>query len=245
MAQPSPVPAAVMPRFDPPGVPPGPKLNLGCGPVQPAGWVNIDGSRRAWLAGRLPLADRLLVRLGLLSPTNFGPHILVRDLLKPLPFADDSVGCIYAGEVWEHFEYPHVVALTRECLRVLAPGGVLRLCVPDGADFWRRYLDIYDEELAKPAHERAPWRLRRQVQLYFHDFATRRILLGSLGHTHKWQFDEVQLVDLLETVGFSRVRRQGFHESRIPDIDRLERSDFLIVEAVKPSTPAATEALAG
>ena len=24
--------------------PGGPKLNLGCGPVQPEGWINIDGS---------------------------------------------------------------------------------------------------------------------------------------------------------------------------------------------------------
>ena len=38
-------------------------LNLGCGPVSPQGWVNVDGSNRAWLASRLPLLDGLLVRL--------------------------------------------------------------------------------------------------------------------------------------------------------------------------------------
>lgn len=238
MAQARPSTTDVSPAHSPRGLPSGLKLNLGCGPVQPEGWVNIDGSRRAWLAAKTPLIDRMLVRIGLLSPTSFGPHITVRDLVKPLPFADRSVACIYAGEVWEHFEYPDAVAVTRECLRVLAPGGVLRLCVPDGAEFWRRYVHIYDEELVKPIEHRAAHRLRHHVAMYFHDIATRRILLGSLGHTHKWQFDEVQLVDLLREVGFVDAARRAFHESDIPDIDRLERSDFLIVEARKCARPA-------
>jgi predicted SAM-dependent methyltransferase len=216
----------------------GRKLNLGCGPVQPSGWVNIDGSRRAWLAGRFGWLDHLLVRANLLSPTEFGPMVRVHDLLKPLPFANDSVACIYSGELWEHFERPDAVRITHECHRVLAPGGVLRLCVPDGAVFWRRYLEIYDEEMAKPVGAREADRLRDHVQLYFNDIATRRIWLGSLGHTHKWQFDEVQLLQLVRDAGFAEVRRMRFHESRIPDIERVERSDFLIVEGIKPAETA-------
>jgi predicted SAM-dependent methyltransferase len=218
-------------------LPSGLKLNLGCGPVQPPGWVNVDGSRRALLASRFPLIDRLLVRLRVLRPTEFGPHVAIHDLLRPLPYPDDSVACIYAGELWEHFELPDAIRLTAECHRVLAPGGVLRICVPDGAAFWQRYLDIYREEMGRPAEARSARRLREHVQLYFHDIATRRILLGSLGHVHKWQFDEVQLVELLAAAGFSEVRRMAFHESRIPHVERVERSDFLIVEAVKPAGP--------
>ena len=217
-------------------LPSGRKLNLGCGPVQPDGWVNIDGSRRAWLATRLGWLDRLLVRARLLSSTEFGPMVAVHDLRKPLPFADNSVSCIYSGELWEHFELPDAARLTLECRRALAPGGVLRICVPDGAAFWRRYLEIYDEEIGKPPAAQNADRLREHVQLYFNDIATRRIWLGSLGHIHKWQFDEVQLVQLLRDAGFVEVTRMQFHESRIPDIERVERSDFLIVEGVKPST---------
>lgn len=224
-------------RLDGPGSdapPDGLKLNLGCGPVQPIGWANIDGSRRAWLASRFGWLDDLLVRAHLISPTEFGTMVKVHDLLKPLPYTDESVSSIYSGELWEHFELPDAVRLTLECRRVLAPGGVLRICVPDGAAFWRRYLEIYDEEMARPSGARAADRLRDHVQLYFHDIATRRIWLGSLGHIHKWQFDEVQLVQLLREAGFVEVGRMRFHESRIPDIERVERSDFLIVEGVKP-----------
>lgn len=215
-------------------MPPGPRLNLGCGPVQPEGWINIDGSNRAWLASRLWPLDQLLVRTGLLPKTDFGRHVTVLDLLKPLPFADGSVACIYAGEVWEHFEYADAARLTAECFRVLAPGGVLRLCVPDGAAFWTRYLELYREQMRVPRTRRSADALRRHVQLYFNDIATRRIWLGSIGHTHKWQFDEVQLVELLEAAGFSHVERMPLHQSRIDGVAAVERSDFLIVEATKP-----------
>lgn len=214
--------------------PAGLRLNLGCGPVQPAGWVNIDGSNRAILANRLAPLDRTLVALGVLPPTEFGPHVKVHDLLKPLPFTEGAVGCIYAGELWEHFEYADAAKLTRECLRVLAPGGVLRVCVPDGVAFWERYLDIHREQMARPRDQRSAAPLRSHVQLYFNDIATRRILLGSLGHTHKWQYDEVQLTELFEESGFVSVQRMTLHDSRIPDVDLVERSDFLIVEGVKP-----------
>lgn len=211
------------------------KLNLGCGPVQPKGWMNVDGSNRAILASRFWLLDRLLVRLGVLAPTEFGPQVTVRDLRKPLPFPDDSVSCIYAGEVWEHFELRQAERLTRECVRVLEPGGVLRVCVPDGAAFWRRYLELYDQQMARPRSERSAAPLRRHVQLYFHDICTRRIWFGSMGHAHKWQFDEVQLIQLFEEVGLTEVARMPLHRSRIPDVDRVEQSDFLIVEGVKPA----------
>src|SRR5947209_13020623 len=80
------------------------KLNLGCGPVQPSGWLNVDGSRRAWLASRLSWVDWLLVRARLLAPSEFGPTVRIHNLLKPLPWASNSVSYIYSGELWEHFE---------------------------------------------------------------------------------------------------------------------------------------------
>jgi predicted SAM-dependent methyltransferase len=217
-------------------LPHGPKINLGCGPVQPEGWVNIDGSNRAWLASRFSIIDRSLVKLGVLSPTEFGPHIKIHNLFKPLPFADNSIGCIYAGEVWEHFEYDDTVRLTAECLRVLAPGGVLRICVPDGPSFWQRYLDLYNQEIAKPKGSRSAEALRAHVRMYFNDILTRRVWFASVGHKHKWQFDEIQMTDLFEKTGFVEVSRMPFHQSRIPDVAKVERSDYCIVEGCKQAS---------
>jgi len=213
--------------------PPGPKLNLGCGHVQPEGWVNIDGSTRAWFASKLAWLDHLLVRLHVFRPTHFDRRTKHCDLRKGIPYAGGAVSCIYAGELWEHFEYEVAGRLTRECHRVLGPGGVLRVCVPDGVEFWRRYLQIHDEIMAKPREARDAAPLRDHVNLYFDDICTRKLRLSYMGYAHKWQFDEVQLVELLESNGFTEVERMPFHESRVPDIANVERSDFLIVEGVK------------
>ena len=214
-------------------LPAGPKLNLGCGPVQPPGWVNIDGSNRAWLASKLPLVDGLLTRFGLLSPTEHGAHTKYWDLAKSLPYADSTVSCIYSGEMWEHFEYDAAHRLTGQCYRALAPGGVLRVCVPDGPTFWHNYLKKYDQVMALPRRQRDGQILYDHVKMYFDDICTRRRWLGSMGHTHKWQYDEVQLIEMFEANGFAEVERQSFHHSRIPGIEAVERADFLIVEGVK------------
>lgn len=217
------------------------KVNLGCGPIQPRGWINVDGSNRAWLAAKLPWWDRLLTRLGAIPPTEFGPQVTVHNLYKPLPFRANSIACIYAGELWEHFEYPDAVRLTGECFRVLVPGGILRVRVPDGPEFWREYLDLYDREISKPTGQRSARILRDHVTLYFREICTRRKILGSMGHTHKWQFDEVQLVELFEATGFVSVARMPYQQSRIPDIESVEKANFLIVEGVKPGERVADQ----
>ena len=210
------------------------KLNLGCGPIQPDGWINIDGSNRAILASKFSLLDKILCKLGILAHTEFSSKTTVHDLFKPLPYKDDSVAAIYAGELWEHFEYSDAERLTGECFRVLEPGGVLRVCVPDGVEFWTNYLDKFNSEMEKSKEQRSAKPLREHIQMYFNEICTRKSLFKSMGHTHKWQYDEIQLIDLLESKGFKSVERKKFHESNISDVKLVERSDFLIVEGVKP-----------
>ena len=197
--------------------------------------MNVDASNRARLARTLPWLDRFLTRAALLSPTEFGPHVTVCNLLKQWPWDENTVSCIYAGELWEHFEYPDAVRVTAQAFRVLSPGGVLRVCVPDGVAFWRNYLQLFDSISYQPRHARSAQPLRQHVALYFREIATRRSVFGSMGHTHKWQFDEIQLIELFESQGFTSVERMPLHVSRIPGVDQVERSDFLIVEGVKPS----------
>src|ERR1051326_7178200 len=119
------------------------KLNLGCGAVQPRGWINIDGSNRAWFTSRFAIVDRMLVKLGLFSATEFDLKTKFVDLRKGLPYRETSISCIYAGELWEHLEHEIALALAKECYRVLVPEGVRRICVPDGPSFWSRYLHLY------------------------------------------------------------------------------------------------------
>jgi predicted SAM-dependent methyltransferase len=210
------------------------KLNLGCGPIQAATWVNVDGSNRAWLASRLPWLDRLIVALRLVAPTEFGAETLYANLLRPFPWKDNDVEAIYMGEILEHFTQEEGKRVLRECYRVLKPGGVLRIRVPDNAHFWKTYIENYESTKQKT---RGEWCLThtRWTAMYFQDICVRRPRLWqSMGHYHKWAYDEISLILMVESLGFQNVERKTFHQSRIPHVEEVEMTDMLIVEAVCP-----------
>jgi SAM-dependent methyltransferase len=81
------------------------KLHLGCGhrDFGPE-WIHIDGGDY--------------------------PHLSSHDITK-LDFEDNTVDLIYASHVIEYFDREEVIPILREWKRVLKPGGILRLSVPD------------------------------------------------------------------------------------------------------------------
>lgn len=55
--------------------------------------------------------------------------------LDRIPFRNDEFDVVYLMQVFEHMREPHVVM--RELARVLEPGGMLYLAVPNKASLWR------------------------------------------------------------------------------------------------------------
>jgi len=209
-------------------------LNIGCGPVQPDGWVNIDSSNRAWLASRMNWLDRLLVRLRVFPPTEFNSRTKVVDVRKRIPFAANSVKAIYSGEMLEHLTVAEAKRFLAESIRVLVPGGILRVRVPDNYRFWKNYTREFETTHSLP---REQWNTAhtRWTEMFFQNICTRRPWLGSMGHFHKWMYDEVSLILAFERAGFVEVARRTLHDSRIPDVALVETHEDLTVEGVKPA----------
>jgi len=119
------------------------RLNLGCGLQAPPGWINVDGSWNARLA-KYPVLRRMLSSFRLLPADKleipWSPSILIRDVRKPLPFSDGSVSVVYASHVLEHLYREEGQRLIAESFRVLAPGGILRIVVPDLRAIVEEYL---------------------------------------------------------------------------------------------------------
>ena len=81
-------------------------IHLGCGPIHDPRWVNVD-----------------LLYL---------PHIHhIQNVTKLDNFLDDSADLIYACHVFEHVSRSSLQDVLVEWRRVLKPGGILRLSVPD------------------------------------------------------------------------------------------------------------------
>lgn len=59
-----------------------------------------------------------------------GLDVIRHDLAQPLPFATNSFGMVYCGQVIEHMPFEAQDVLMREAWRVLRPGGVFEICSP-------------------------------------------------------------------------------------------------------------------
>jgi SAM-dependent methyltransferase len=52
------------------------------------------------------------------------------DVEKPLPFSDACADFILAEHLGEHLSGPSLLLFLKECYRILAPNGTMRLCCP-------------------------------------------------------------------------------------------------------------------
>jgi|TARA_B110000003_G_C16650840_1_gene534052 predicted SAM-dependent methyltransferase len=149
------------------------KLHLGCGKKYIEGFVHVD------------LLDF--------------PHIDYQLPIDNLSFAEDcSVELIYAAHVLEHTGRVEFKNVLKEWYRVLKPGAILRLAVPDFEACIKHYQKNHRLE------------------------AILGLLIGGQKDKydyHKMIFDEQFLKDTLIGIGFKSVSRYNWKETSHSDID--------------------------
>jgi predicted SAM-dependent methyltransferase len=160
----------------------------------------------------------------------------IYDCRTSLPFADESATCIFTEHFLEHIDYCEEIPLfVSECYRVLKPGGVIRIIVPDAEKYIRAYCHGGWEELDRirplgPEHTDAYFGSKYHTQMELLNVVFRQ------ESEHKFAYDFQTLQFVLQRYGFSQVHRQEFRRSVLPQLalDRAERaSESLCVEAVK------------
>ena len=89
------------------------------------------------------------------------PGVIAHDIRNGLPFGDNSFSAVYHSHVLEHLRRSAAPAFLRECYRVLAPGGILRVVVPDLEAIARLYLKNLEGAVAGDAEaaRRHEWML--------------------------------------------------------------------------------------
>lgn len=212
------------------------RLNIGCGQSPTEGWNNYDNSPAVWLA-RSRLLTALCSRTRLLDEHSIAFAVFCRDndiryanAAARIPHGTGSVDAIYSSHMMEHLDRSEARSFLAECLRVLRPGGVLRLAVPDLRNNVQLYLEDNDADafveyllfdLDKPRG------LRQQLN---------RLITG--GRNHHWIYDRQSLAKLVEKAGFADVQVADGTSTRIPDPGALvldERDgDTICVEALRP-----------
>jgi predicted SAM-dependent methyltransferase len=175
------------------------KLNWGCGGYPEGGWINAD-----------------------LNP--YPGLQIVGDILDGLPLATNSISYAVSIHALPEIAHPDLVRALQELRRVLEPGGVLRLCLPDidkGIAAYQAgdgdYFDMPDEDARSLSAK----------------FITHTIWYGFTRTPFSHDFIE----ELLLKAEFTRVDRCSYKQttSPFPDIVELDNREreSLYVEGVK------------
>ena len=77
----------------------------------------------------------------------------LHDVTRDLPYPDGRFEAVYARRILEHLTPAEADGFLREVHRVLQPGGVVRLSVPDLEEIVRTYLEVVEEHTAAPSAE--------------------------------------------------------------------------------------------
>lgn len=126
-------------------------LNLGCGSTYHKDWINLD-------IEAIP------------------PRVQGWDLRKGIPFPPDHFDACYHSHVLEHLKPEEGKRFLEDCLRVLKPGGILRIAVPDMEGIAREYLLQLEKAKAGGSDEAYAW-----MQLELLDQLVRDKSEGNMG----------------------------------------------------------------
>jgi len=85
-----------------------------------------------------------------------GDEIVYLDASKPFPIPDASFGFVYSEHVFEHIHHKGQQNYLSECMRILKPGGTLRIATPD-FDFLIR---LCRTEITPVENEYLAWKLQ-------------------------------------------------------------------------------------
>lgn len=175
-------------------------LNLGSGPrgKNDRHWVNVDG-----------FSDRNV-------------HFVL-DFSRRLAFADATFDGAFSEHVFEHFTLEDAQKLASEIVRILKPGGTLRVIVPDAETIMREYFEDPQALLMRRAPAATP---AEAVNSYFRQ-----------NYEHQFLYDHETLSKMLIDAGFAKVNRLAFATSSsgmpIAIDDPKYKWESLYVEAVK------------
>ena len=175
------------------------RLNWGCGGAGEPGWINSD--------------------------QKDGPGIDISgDIRDGLPLEENSIDYVVSIHALPEVPYTEQVTVLRELRRVLKPGGVLRLALPDLEKGIQAYQSGNRDYFLIPDEDARSLSSKLILQLIWYGYS--RTLF-----THDF------IRELLEKAGFTRVLTCQFQQtqSQYPEITELDNRELesLFVEAIK------------
>ena len=197
------------------------RLQLGAFDQVHDGWLDTDITPHLLIA-RVPGLPWALHAFGLLSDERYASYrsgafraVRYLDLSRRFRFADETFECVYASHVLEHLHPEVAEHCLSEVRRVLVPGGIVRLAVPDLDGIVAAYDPADPDRFLMGIYQGRGRRANRAAR-------------------HWWHYNRGSLEALLARLGFRDVTVYDYGQGRCPDVELIDnRPGSLFVEAVK------------
>lgn len=158
------------------------KINLGSFTCMYHGWINLD-----------------VVPLGAWAHQNKF-DFLAHDLRMGIPFHNDSVSFIFSSHFLEHLNYMEGLNFLIECKRVMMPGAIMRLAVPDTEILAKHYLNK-DTDFLCEINEPCKSFPKSSMRIWH-----------VLTDNHQSAYDMETMQYQASLAGFTKVTRKAFNE---------------------------------
>jgi ubiquinone/menaquinone biosynthesis C-methylase UbiE len=162
---------------------------------------------------------------------------------RHLPVGNDSCDVVYSSHMVEHLYTYEVPAFLSEAWRVLCPGGILRLAVPDLRRKAESYLRDHDGDSFIQSTMLADFWMTDRLWK-----SKLRYLLCGAPSCHKWMYDGQSLIARMQSAGFEDCIILPEGETMVADpgsLNLAERSpESVFVEGKKPRRHGVRESVA-
>jgi len=154
------------------------------------------------------------------------PYDKKLDARKGLPYSEQTVDGIYSEHFFEHLTQAEGLGFLRECRRILKPGGVVRIAMPDLDEVVSRYVS-------------KDWRGDGDMFKLGYDWVANRCEMLNIGMRewgHKHVYNEEELTRIAQMAGLEPTKRCEHSKSDIPMLAGREtrNSTKLIIEFIVP-----------
>lgn len=181
-------------------------LNVGCGPNLSPNFINMDYQWR-------PNLD------------------LCWDITKGIPINDNEIKGIYTEHCLEHITFYSCQKVINDFFRILQPGGVVRIIVPNA----ELYIDLYTKS-KKEINVKFPYVTGQDIENGFTPMMSVNRVFRD--HEHLFAYDHETLSMMLSKAGFSNITKASFMQGRDNTLlldSKTRKIESLYIEGSKPT----------
>lgn len=197
-------------------------VQYGCGFSSPSQWLNFDISPTLRIQKTPILGTLLKSRLNVIFPDG----VRYGDIIKGLPnIQANSCDGVYCSHTLEHLSLKDLRTALVNTHKILKPGGIFRLVVPDLEFCAKEYLKQLangDSNASNNFVGKSGTILGTEAR----ERGLKSILTAVLGNArHLWMWDYISLQAELNKAGFTAIRRCQFNDSSDPMFQYVESED--------------------